>query len=159
MRPPRASLLFADCCLRLLQLLPQAGAIRKASFVRIQADFRSLFCLRFAIICLISTCFGGDFWVIWYAFLQGLVSDFQWVSDFSQNGFAVIPSFATEQTADAMKTAMAGLIDAWEPQSSRNSVFHVNMEDAGEAALGAVEARFGGLLLTLFFLLFVLFLC
>ena len=70
----------------------------------------------------------------------GLVSDFQFVEHLKRDGFAVIRAFETAQSADSMRAAMAGLIEDWDPQTSKHSVFHVNMEDAGGEALGRTEA-------------------
>lgn len=73
----------------------------------------------------------------------GLVSDFQFVDHLKRDGFAVIRGFETAQSADSMRAAMAGLIEEWDPQTSKHSVFHVNMEDAGGEALGRIEAADG----------------
>ena len=52
----------------------------------------------------------------------GLVSDFRFVDDLQRDGVAVIHGFETAESADSMRAAMAGLIEEWDPQSSRNSV-------------------------------------
>jgi phytanoyl-CoA hydroxylase len=69
----------------------------------------------------------------------GLVSDFQFVDDIERDGFAVIRGFETADSTDSMRAAMAGLIEEWDPETSKHSVFHVNMEDAGGEALERIE--------------------
>jgi hypothetical protein len=70
----------------------------------------------------------------------GLISDFQFVDDFKRDGFAVIRGFETANSADSMRATMAGLIEQWDPETSKHSVFHVNMEDAGDEALERIES-------------------
>ena len=50
----------------------------------------------------------------------------QVLGDYHRDGVAVVRSFAAPDTTEAMMEAMAQLIAAWVPQSSRHSVFHVN---------------------------------
>lgn len=48
------------------------------------------------------------------------------VDDFARNGAFVIPQFASSDEIQSMKDAMASLIDNWDPNKSKNSVFTTN---------------------------------
>jgi phytanoyl-CoA hydroxylase len=62
------------------------------------------------------------------------------LKDFQRNGYAVIDSFAPDFEVSAMMGEMNRLIDAWDPESSRHSVFHVN-NDAGDAVIHGDDDR------------------
>ena len=53
-------------------------------------------------------------------------TDEDFVTAYHRDGFAVVRNFVSESTVNEMVTAMSDLIEDWDPQSSRNSVFHVN---------------------------------
>ena len=69
-----------------------------------------------------------------------VASDDSWIADYRRDGCAVVPGFADLMTTASMMESMATLIEAWDPQSSRNSVFHVNSAEGAAADAGGDEA-------------------
>jgi hypothetical protein len=59
------------------------------------------------------------------------------VEAYARDGCAIIHNFVTPETADEMRKSMSVMIDNWDPQSSRHSVFHVNSGEGATA--GAVS--------------------
>jgi phytanoyl-CoA hydroxylase len=54
------------------------------------------------------------------------------VDGFTRDGYAVVPAFVPKRAAYDLVASMDTLVDGWQPESSRHSVFHVNNE-AGDA--------------------------
>ena len=71
-----------------------------------------------------------------------------WVQAYRDDGVAVVPGFASNETTDKMISEMAELIEAWDPETSRNSVFHVN---SAEGAAADADGEAAGLARDLYF--------
>ena len=74
---------------------------------------------------------------------RSLTSSTSWAAaleDYRCDGVAVVPSFVADATTDAMMASMAQLIEQWDPQSSRHSVFHVNSAEGAAADAGGDDA-------------------
>ena len=71
-----------------------------------------------------------------------------WVQAYRDDGVALVPGFASDETTDTMIASMAELIEAWDPETSRNSVFHVN---SAEGAAADADGEAAGLARDLYF--------
>ena len=80
--------------------------------------------------------------------LSAAAAEPAWVQAYRDDGVAVVPGFASDETTDAMIASMAQLIEAWDPETSRNSVFHVN---SAEGATADADGEAAGLARDLYF--------
>jgi phytanoyl-CoA hydroxylase len=62
------------------------------------------------------------------------------VGAYARDGCAIVRNFVAPQTADEMMESMSVMIEDWDPQSSRHSVFHVNSGEGATAEAGSEAA-------------------